>query len=691
MPENPRIPAPIFLSYAREDADAARRIAEALRGFGLEVWFDLSELRGGDAWDANIKKQIRDCALFIPIISANTQAREEGYFRREWLLAVERKRDMAENRAFIVPVIVDDTREGDANVPETFLKAHCTRLVNGEPTAAFVEQVKRLAQGPRAATGGTRPATPVAPAPQSKRAIPWATVVLAVAVVGLVAYVFLRPGGHAPSSPAPAAATETAPVPAPASVMAAPVNNADSHSLAVLPFVDMSQAKDQEYFSDGLAEELLDLLAKVPGLQVTSRTSAFAYKGKEVSLAQIARELNVAHILEGSVRKSGTHLRITAQLIDARTDRHIWSETYDRSLDDIFAVQDEISAAVVGQLKISLLGAAPKAKAADPRAYALYLQARQLSRQFTTESLKQAVSLNQQALGIDPNLAASWANLAECYMIQSDFGGRPNIEGYSLARDAASKAIAADPNCAAAYTALGNVQAAFDGDAPSAARSFERALELDPANTEIITQAMRFIRGLGRFDTVIRMGEYVVAHDPLNALAHSTLGTAYSRAGRLDEAIASVRTSLRLAPHRSLGHWTLGSIYLQQGDAQSALAEMQLEPGGSWHLDGLTLAYFALGRKAESDAALAELISKYEKESAWNIAYGYAFRGEADKAFEWLDKAIEYRDPGVSLTQVQWLFQNVEKDPRWLLFLRRIGHTPEQLAAIKFDVHLPEK
>lgn len=399
----------------------------------------------------------------------------------------------------------------------------------------------------------------------------------------------------------------------------------------------------------------------------------------------------MANVLEGSVRKSGNRLRITAQLIDARTDKHIWSETYDRSMDDIFAVQDEISAAVVSQLKISLLGAAPKAKTADPKAYALFLQARQLSRQFTADSLKQAVSLNQQALATDPNLAAAWANLATCYMIQSDFGQRPNIEGYSLAREAANRALAADPACAPAYTALGNEQAAFEGDAAAAARSFQRALELDSANTDIIAEAMRFIRGLGRFDTVIRMGEYVVAHDPLNAQAHSTLGTAYSRANRMEEAIASLRTSLRLAPHRSLGHWTLGSIYLQKGDPKAALEQAQLEPDGSWHLDALTLAYYALGRKAESDAALTALIAKYEKESAWNIAYDYAFRGEADKCFEWLDKAIEYRDPGVSLTQVQWLFQNVEKDPRWLAFLHRIGHDPEQLAAIKFEVHLPEK
>jgi TolB-like protein/Tfp pilus assembly protein PilF len=692
MADQPRATGAIFLSYAREDGDAARRIAEALRGFGLEVWFDMSELRGGDAWDAKIKKQIRECALFVAIVSANTQAREEGYFRREWLLAVERKRDMAENRAFIVPVIVDDTREADANVPEQFLKAHCTRLPGGEPTPQFVEQVKRLLQPSRPVDAGSRPATrsaPPAAAAPAKSGFPFLTVVLGAAVVALVAFVLLRPAAKPEAAPPVAA-----PAPAltrPAEPIAPAVNSADDKSIAVLPFIDMSQAKDQEYFSDGLAEELLNLLAKVPALQVTSRSSAFSYKGKDIKLAQVARELNVAHILEGSVRKSGTRLRITAQLIDARTDKHVWSETYDRSLDDIFAVQDEIAAAVVSQLKVTLLGAAPKAKAANPKAYALFLQARQLHRQYAAEGLAQAVALNQQALAIDPNLAAAWCDLAQCYTLQSDFGQRPNEEGYRLSREAAEKALAADPESAMAYALRGAVSATTSNDLQAAANDFEHALALEPTNTEIIAEAMRFVRGLGRHEVVIALGEYVVAHDPVNALAHATLGGSYARAGRYDEALASVQTSLRLAPGRSLGHYTMGTILLAKGDPKASLAEMQKEPDGSWHLDGLTLVYHALGRHTESDAALAELIAKYEKESAWNIAYDYAYRGEIDRAFEWLDKAVVYRDPGLSLTAMQWLFDNLKNDPRWLPFLRKIGRAPEQLAAIKFVAKVPEK
>jgi TolB-like protein/Tfp pilus assembly protein PilF len=693
MPDQPRATGAVFLSYAREDGDSARRIAEALRGFGLEVWFDMSELRGGDAWDAKIKKQIRDCALFVAIVSANTQAREEGYFRREWLLAVERKRDMAENRAFIVPVIVDDTRESDANVPEQFLKAHCTRLPDGEPTPQFVEQVKRLLQPSRAPDAGARPATraamssPVAPAGSR---FPLLTVGLVVVILGLVAFVLLRPGGAKPE-PAPVVAAPSVAAVKPTESPVAPANTADPKSIAVLPFIDMSQAKDQEYFSDGLAEELLNLLAKVPALQVTSRSSAFSYKGKDLKLSQVARELNVAHILEGSVRKSGNHLRITAQLIDARTDKHVWSETYDRSLDDIFAVQDEIAAAVVAELKVTLLGAAPKSKAANPQAYALFLQARQLHRQGTADGLAQAVSLLRQALALDSGLAAAWNELAECYTVQSDFGQRSNEEGYGLALEAVKKALAADPDSGLAYALQGGITSVYDTDLAGATRSFEHALALEPTNTEIMVEAMRFFRGLGRSELVIKLGEYVVIHDPVNALAHSTLGGAYSRGGRYDEALAEFQTSLRLAPGRSLAHYSVGILYLQKGDPKAALEEMKKEPGDSWRRDGLAITYFALGRKAESDAALAELISNHEKESSWNIAYVYAFRGEPDKAFEWLDKAIVYRDPGLSLTAAQWTFERIHNDPRWLPFLRKIGRAPEQLAAIKFDVKLPEK
>lgn len=685
MTESTRSGGAVFLSYAREDGDAARRIAEALRGFGVEVWFDVSELRGGDAWDAKIRKQIRECALFVPIISGHTQAREEGYFRREWRMAVDRTHDMADNRAFIVPVLVDDTLESEANVPETFLKAHCTRLPGGEPTPQFVEQVKRLLHSPRASEVGAKSPTRAphaSPAAPAKSGFPFVTVALGVAVVGLVAFLFLRPAKTEPSAPSSVSAA----TPAKASE---PANNADAKSIAVLPFVNMSTDADQGFFADGLSEELLNLLAKVPDLQVTSRSSAFSYKGKEIKIAQVARELGVAHILEGSVRKSGNRLRVTAQLIDARTDKHLWSDTYDRSLDDIFAVQDEIAAAVVGQLKVALLGAAPKAKTADPKAYALFLQARQLFRLGSPESLEQAVALHQQALAIDPTLAVSWAGLADCYVNQADSLLRPNEEGYRLALEAVNKALAIDPDMAAAYARLGYIARGTDSDLTDAARYYSRALALDPTNVEIIGEAAGLARNLGRLNQAVDLAEYVVAHDPINPLAYGRLGNAYLRAGRFEEGIAALKTSLRLAPGRAQSHYSIGLALLRQGNLAAALAEMKQEVTPAWRLDGLATVYHALGKHAESDAALAEIIAKYDKDSSWNIAYICAYRGEIDRAFEWLEKSVEYRDPGRDDTAVTWQFTNLHKDPRWLPFLRKIGRAPEQTAGIKFDLKLP--
>ena len=473
-------------------------------------------------------------------------------------------------------------------------------------------------------------------------------------------------------------------------VAAAPAQDSPSaQSIAVLPFVNMSDDASNEYFADGISEELLNLLAKIPKLQVTSRSSAFAFKGKDIDLPEVARKLNVAHILEGSVRKAGNQVRITAQLIAARTDTHLWSETWDRTLENIFAVQDEIAKAVVGQLKITLLGAVPTVKETDPQAYALYLQGRHLGRQGTTEGLKQSNALFEQALVIDPDYAAAWEGLAFNYVQQAGLGMRPMVEGFRLARETADKALALDPDYAFAHTTLGMIAAAH-GNLPAAAKHYLHALTLEPANTEIIRRASSLAQSLGRTHTRIALTEYVVARDPLDHLPHASLGFAYLDAGRLDEAIASIRIALQLNPERICAHSRIGIALLLKGDLEAALAEAEKEPDEGFRLTVLAMIYHALGRQAESDAALAEVIEKHEEDSAYNIAYVLAYRNEADLAYEWLEKAVGYQDPGLSEIVCERLFANIHADPRWASFLERIGKSPEQLKAIEFDVKLPE-
>ena len=291
------------------------------------------------------------------------------------------------------------------------------------------------------------------------------------------------------------------------------------HSIAVLPFVDMSSGKDQEYFSDGISEELLNLLAKIPQLQVTARTSSFSFKGKEIAIPEIARTLHVANVLEGSVRKAGNSVRITAQLINAVTDTHLWSQTYDRKLDDIFAIQDEIAADVVKQLKLTLLGAAPKARTTDPEAYALYLQAVQLGRQGTAEAFKASDALYRKVLAIDPHYAPAWAALAENFYREADLGLISEKEGYGQAREAATKALAIDPDYAPAHTQLGYI-AEGDNDLADAAQHLERALVLDPADLDVLRVSATLLESLGRLDEALALEEALVRRDPVNVNAH---------------------------------------------------------------------------------------------------------------------------------------------------------------------------
>jgi TolB-like protein len=674
----------VFLSYAREDTAAAGNIARTLREAGVEVWFDMSELRGGDVWDQKIRRQIKECALFIAVISANTQARAEGYFRREWKTAVDRTHDMSESRAFIVPVLVDDTSESAADVPEQFLRAHCTRLPGGASTSQFVEQVQRLLRAPRPQDGsaGAAQHVPAPPAPTLSRfrlrAIVLGASLLALLVTGY--FWMTRPAAtSAPSAEAAAGDHQ----PGPAQTVA------NDKSIAVLPFVDMSPGKDQEYMSDGLAEELLNLLAKIPALQVTSRTSAFSFKGKNVDVPMIAQRLHVAHVLEGSVRKSGTRLRITVQLIDARTDTHVWSDTYDRAEDDIFAVQDEIAAAVVAQLKVSLLGAAPKARAVEPKAYALSLRARQVGRLGTAAGHEQAIALYQEALAIDPAYAEPWVGLATNYLSQANKGLQPIDQCYRLAREAINKALAIDPDYAPAYRSLSRIASDYDGDLAAAAHHLEHALELEPTSLETMSTASALAQSLGRLDRATALDEYAVARDPLSATRHGSLAYDYVRSGRLDEGIAHYRTALSLAPGRVGTQYNIGETMLRQGNAVAALAAMQQEAEESWRLMGVAMAQHDLGRPAASDAALNQLIKKYEEDVAYNIAYVVAYRGETDRAFEWLDKAVAYHDTGLVEIADDPMFANIHSDPRWLPFLRKLGKAPEQLAAIKFDVKVP--
>ncbi|MDH3587869.1 MAG: tetratricopeptide repeat protein [Gammaproteobacteria bacterium] len=460
-------------------------------------------------------------------------------------------------------------------------------------------------------------------------------------------------------------------------------------SIAVLPFVNISSDKEQEYFSDGLSEELLNLLAKIPSLRVIARMSSFSYKGKDTNIAEVSQELNVDHLLSGSVRKAGDRVRVTAKLIRAHDSSHLWAETYERTLDDIFQIQDEIAAAVVAQLRVKLLGEVPTSSQTDSRAYAIYLQARELARQGSAESYERSNALYQQALVIAPDYAAAWAGLAENYISLANRALIDINKGYALAREAANKALALDPDHALAHASLGRMAMVHDNDLAGAAQNLERALELDPTNPQITRAAATLLINLVRLDEAIGLLEYAAARDPINADVHANLALGYFCAERPADAIASYRMALGLTPDAVGLRSFLGAALLLNKEPSAGLAAMEQEGSEAWRLIGLVMAHHALGQSAESDATLVEFIDKYGEEWPYNISYVLAFRGEADRAFEWLDKAKQYNDPGLSEIASAPEFAVVWPDPRWLPFLESIGKAPKQLAAVEFQVTRP--
>ena len=453
----------------------------------------------------------------------------------------------------------------------------------------------------------------------------------------------------------------------------APAIAVDDKSIAVLPFVNMSSDPEQEYFSDGLSEELLNLLAKIPELKVASRSSAFQFKGEKIDLVEVAHKLKVAYVLEGSVRKSGNQLRITAQLIKADDGYHLWSETYDRSLDNIFAIQDEISAAVVEALKIELLGEAPKAAVANPEAYALVLKGRYLHVKWGKENFAAAVEAYQQALAIDPAYAAAWSDLADNYLSQTRSGYYPRDEGLALSRNAAEKALALDPMLASAWAALASIQSALEWDWAGAETSIQKALQLAPNDIKALNTAGNLAQVLGRLDQSLAYYQRILELEPLDLIALYNVGNVLTNQLRLDEAEVAFRRLLELNPEDWGSHSALAQIMVLQHRPQEAWDELELEVDPLQQEWGRILVLPALQRDDEAVQRLDIYIRDNQSWAAYLIAEIYAWRGEVDPSFTWLERAWQQRDAQLAEMLKDPLLARLHDDPRWLELIDKMG------------------
>jgi TolB-like protein/DNA-binding winged helix-turn-helix (wHTH) protein len=444
--------------------------------------------------------------------------------------------------------------------------------------------------------------------------------------------------------------------------------------LAVLPFANLTGDPNKEYLADGLTEEMISQLARLnpEQLGVIARTSVMGYKNKDTRLDQIGRDLSVQYVLENSVRANGIQIRLTAQLIQVKDQTHVWSQDYDYPAKDVLVVQDDVAKAVAREIQLRLTSQQQANLAqthpVNPEAFEAYFQGRYLGKDPDV-----AAKYFERATQLDPNYALAWVWLARARFRQTDSGRVPTEEGQRLAREAVERALALDPNLAAAHATMGGLKQTFDFDWAGGDAYFQRALALEPSNPEILTGAANSAAEFGRFDEALRLMRRAVELDPLNANLRAGLGQLEYWGGALDEAIVDLKRGLELNPKAS-PRIILAEIYVMQGKSQAALAEIeQLRPGSPFRLQESAIAYHALGREKESDAALQELITKHQTIAAFQIAEVYAFRNQRDEAFAWLDRAYAQRDGGVSLMKVEPLLKNLRNDPRYVAFLKKLN------------------
>jgi TolB-like protein/tetratricopeptide (TPR) repeat protein len=646
--------APVFISYASQDAAITHSVVENLERSGIKCWIAPRDVTPGSQYADEIVAAINDTKIIVLVLSEHAVA--SPHVGREVERAVSKRRRIIVLRTDAAPL----TRSFEYFLSES---QWIDVAALGMP-AALIKLTQAVGQR-LAPSSWISPGlgSDVRDPADRKRRLAYLTIkrmvtaAVFLVVAALVVGVMVR---YWPSKQAGSQAPAVAAI--------------SDKSIAVLPFVDMSEKKDQEYFGDGMAEEIIDLLVKIPGLKVIGRTSSFQFKGNTDDLREIGKKLGVAYVLEGSVRKSGDRVRVSAQLINTGDGTHLFSQTYDRDFIDVLKMQDEIAASLVRVLQIEVNDEVIVSRPAlrNTQAYTSYLRGLHAKDQFDQQGFEQAISYFQQALDLDPTFAAAAAGLANVYFLRGQFGFVPPGVAFERARGAAEIALKLSPTLAATHALLGNIDFAYDWNWAAADREIGLAVKDAPNDAYVLFIAAVQAQIMGRLDDALRLMNASLAQDPLNPSSYYVLYQIQIRGNRLAEAQAAISRTLEISPTFAFAHYCLGLVLLTRGQPDSALAEMMKEGDVGTQLAGSAIVYSATGAKAKSDAALEQLLKEHANRS-FEIAGVYASRGQPDEAFKWLDLAYAQKDPFLYSIKGEPTTKNLEGDPRYKAFLKKMN------------------
>jgi len=663
-PKAPMEAAQVFISYASADKQAADTICAALERGGIGCWIAPRDVVPGESYAGAIVRAIDATKVIVLVLSERAAASQ--HVLREVERASSKRHPVVAFRIDLAPMPAD--LEYFLNTSQ-WLDASAIGIERALPK--LVDAVQRaIAPNSVASPGDTgstqKPAAnPSEQSPVAKQASRgpsrWVLAFGVLVTLGL-AYIVVDKfwlAKHIATEPPTAPTT----------------NAVSAKSIAVLPFTDMSEKKDQEYFADGMAAEVLDLLAKIPGLKIIGRTSSFQFKATPDDLRTIGVKLGAAYIVEGSVRKTGDHIRVAAQLIDAHNGAQRWSSTYDRKSSDVFEVQDAIGLSLARALQLTVrsdFGSRAAAHSAD--AYDVYLRGLRALDEYSQESADQAAGDFQQALSLDPTFAPAALGLAKVYRLKGeDAWLLPTRAAFERARQAADLALKLDPKLGAAHAVLADIHVIYDWDWNGADLEIKQALNLG-AQGEAIQAAVRLAAVRGQWNQATELFETGLAADPLNPDLLLLAGWGVDlRSGRFAEAESSFRRALEISPAAGSVNWFLGLYLVFQYRFDEALAVMQRETLYDGQLEGTAIVYHALGKKAQSDLALKQAIEQNAEEWPSAIARVYAYRGDRDQAMNWLERAYSAKDEDLYFIKGDPLMRNLEGDPRYKAFLRKMN------------------